>query len=263
MTGTITIYPFRYYGGRPYQDGQTRDGHFFEVLFRDLPAPDVKLHLGRMWDLRTCLGPVSGGEWLWCGRWALLRLAERGERGHAFFERVVELLCNVHTIAPIAEVLFWGPRGELSLAWESWSMKRQPLLAAGPLWNGLEAHCVYGRARDASLGTAARDSDFERGRAAARPVDARPARNLDDAVTRIDSFLHEYTNHAEYFADGWPLLFVLLVCANDEESGVEIYFSCDGASDAHLRSLCSRAVKALAHAYPNLGYEYCWELISD
>jgi hypothetical protein len=111
-------------------------------------------------------------------------------------------------------------------------------------------------------GTPACDDDFERGRAAARPVDARPARDLEDAVARIDAFLHNYTTHAEYFEEGWPLLIVLLVCANDELNGVDILFSCEGDSDAHLRSLCERAITALSQAHPNLGYDYSWELVS-
>jgi hypothetical protein len=216
-----------------------------------------------MWDERTGAGPVETGEWLWCGRWALVRLDERhDDDGQGFGEKVLELVCNVHMIAPIAEVLFWGPKEASPLPWQQWSIARQARPSPGPRWGGLEAGCSAERSRD-TLGAPGRDRSFELGRATARLVDVRPARDLEDAVTRIETFLNDYTSHAEYFVEGWPLLMVLMVCPNEQDTGVEIYFSCDGAANAHIRSLGERAVKALRHAHPNLGYDYIWELISD
>jgi hypothetical protein len=216
-----------------------------------------------MWDERTTVGVVDSGEWLWCGRWALARVGERDDAdGQDFLDKMTELLCNVNAIAPLAEVMFWGARDVSQHPWEQWTAARQPLPSPGPLWGGLEVHCHSERWRDASLGRPARDVDFERGRAEARPVDTRPARELAEAVARVDAFLHYYTSQAEYFEDGWPLLIVLLVSPNDEETGVDILFSCEGAADAYLQSLCERAISALAQAHPNLGYDYSWELVS-
>jgi hypothetical protein len=88
------------------------------------------------------------------------------------------------------------------------------------------------------------------------------ARDLAKEVERIDAFLRGYTTHPEFFEDGWPILIVLLVCANDDETGIEILFSCEGPSDPHLRSLCESAIAALVQAYPERGFDFTWELVS-
>jgi hypothetical protein len=256
-------YPFLFYGCRPrdWQE-ETSAGHFYEVRFRDVPSAVIKAQLGRMWGERTSDGAVTSGEWLWCGRWALAQVGERpGGQSNDFFDKMTELFCNVHAFAPISEVLFWGAT-DLSLhPWDRWTVAQQPQPSPAPAYAGLAAQAAIARPRDPALGTPARDADFDRGRAAAERVDARPALDLGDAVARIDAFLHSFTRHAEYFEDGWPLLIVLLVSVNDDETGVEILFSCDGSASERLEALCERAIAALERAHPNLGFPFGWELV--
>jgi hypothetical protein len=266
MSYCISEYLFLFYGCSPDDWRETASpGHFYEVLFRDTPSADVKTQLGHVWEERTRLGPVASGDWLWCGRWALARVRERSSGdSEAFFEKMADLFCILHGIAPIAAVVFWGASTISSHPWERWTLARQASPPPGPLYPGLAQPSVYNQLRDASLGTPARDADFDSGRgytSAAEPVDTRPARDLADAVARVNAFLERYSRRPEYFEDGWPALILLLVCANDDETSVEISFSSERPSDAILTVLCEKAIAALEQAHPNLGFPFTWELV--
>lgn len=269
------MFPFLFYGSLPrdWFEGANL-GHFYELRFTSPPTPEQKLAIAAVWGRKTAAGSVEPGPWRWADGWALVVVGERHISQHdAFFARMQELMRAVHAVAPLAEVIFWGARGETDNDWERNTLGQQRVPTAGPAWPGMVPQSWYHQARDPALPTGASDPDFASAVSAAAEeddpadhvetpitVDDRPSTDLDDAVARAEKVLNDFMIGDDYY-DGDVQRIWMFYCAKDsDQNAVDISFGCADPEDADLRELAERAIAALHESLPQLGFPVQWEL---
>lgn len=156
-------FPFRFYGREPADWSPALPDFVYELQFeRPLSEAQRDAVLSRSARM-LAEGPASLGRggWWWSGdRFALLCVGERySDAPRMVFDRVAQLLGELHRVAKLRDVVFsnaWGARAE---GWDAWSKERQAEPDAGP--PAPEPGSVtqaLRRAVDASLAPYAQDS---------------------------------------------------------------------------------------------------------
>lgn len=177
-------FPFRFYGRAPgdWFEG-ANDGHGYEIAFAAEPDADARRAFTRTLVHQLASGPAraGGAPWLWSGRFVRLDIGERWLGAvRAAFGQLAGVLVTIHrTIAPIAQVIFFGAREPGDGAWDAASVAAQPDPDPGPPYEppidlGIVA---YPRATDPALPIAKPDPDVEALREEIqRDISARKAR---------------------------------------------------------------------------------------
>jgi hypothetical protein len=185
-------FPFRFYGREPADWTPAQPDFTYELQFERALTDAERDEVVRRVARALAEGPASLGEggWWWSGeRFAVLGVGERyADAPRMIFDRVAQMLVDVHGVARLRDVVFsqaWGARGA---GWDTWSAQRRASPDPGPAAPD-DAPFAQGLRRtvDPALGT------YRAMSAAAevpRPVRAQSARGGPIAFEVVDPYDH-------------------------------------------------------------------------
>lgn len=151
-------FPFRFYGREPADWSPAQPDFTYELQFErgltDAQRDEVMRRVARA----LAEGPASLGEggWWWAGdRFALLCVGERyPDAPRMVFDRVAQLLVEVHGVARLRDVVFSQAWGARAAGWDAWSQQRRAAPDPGPAAPGDAPFAqTLRRAVDPALGT--------------------------------------------------------------------------------------------------------------
>lgn len=129
-------FPFRFYGREPADWSPAQPDFTYELQFEQGLTDAQREEVVRRVARALAEGPASLGEggWWWAEeRFALLCVGERyPDAPRMVFDRVAQLLVDVHGVARLRDVVFsqaWGARGA---GWDTWSAQRRASPDPGP-----------------------------------------------------------------------------------------------------------------------------------
>lgn len=129
-------FPFRFYGREPADWSPAQPDFTYELQFErdltDAQRDEVMRRVARA----LAEGPASLGEggWWWSGeRFAVLCVGERyTDAPRMIFDRLAQLLVDVHGVAKLRDVVFSQAWGARTSGWDAWSQQRRAAPDPGP-----------------------------------------------------------------------------------------------------------------------------------
>lgn len=129
-------FPFRFYGREPADWSPPQPAYVYELQFERAVSPAQRDALHARYARALAEGPAApGGEaWWWSGdRFAVILVRERyADAPRMVFDRVAQLLVDLHAVARLRDVVFSNAWGARSGRWDTWSVERQQFADAGP-----------------------------------------------------------------------------------------------------------------------------------
>lgn len=129
-------FPFRFYGREPADWSPPQPAYVYELQFERAVTPAQREALHARYARALAEGPASQGDdaWWWSGdRFAVMLVGERyADAPRMVFDRVAQLLVDLHGVARLRDVVFSNAWGARSGRWDTWSVERQQAADPGP-----------------------------------------------------------------------------------------------------------------------------------
>jgi hypothetical protein len=170
---SATRFPFRFYGREPADWSPPIPAYVYELRFAREVTAAQREALHTRCAMLLAEGPAAPGDeaWWWSGdRLAVMLVKERYlDAPRMVFDRVAQLLTELHAVARLEDVVFSNAWGARSGRWDAWSVARQATPDLGAPGSDAPFAGLLRRQADPSL------PPYAKAAAASQPVRARAA----------------------------------------------------------------------------------------